>query len=72
MPNTKNTLCWKCQNAVPSNTNGCDWSRHGAPVEGWTAKPTKILQPPKATIDSYLVIDCPNFKPDKRRKRSKD
>lgn len=33
------TLCWKCENAVPSSdgTRGCPWSTQLKPVDGWDA-----------------------------------
>lgn len=59
------TLCWDCQ----KNTGSCPWSSSFTPVEGWRAIPTKIntYQKFNEGIDSYLVLECPQFK--KRRKR---
>lgn len=37
------TLCWFCQNAVPDNDgHGCEWSRHGNPVDGWDVMPSRL------------------------------
>lgn len=55
----RQTKCWECKNATK-----CSWAK-GNPVENWNAIPTKIKE---ATIngvpilvDSYLVLDCPEF-----------
>lgn len=67
----KQTLCWTCQNAVL----GCSWSKHFEPVKGWKAKPTKIkLATTKKSpyTDSYIVIKCPEYIPDKPRKTPKE
>ena len=64
------TLCWSCRNAC----GGCSWSRYKVwqPVPGWTAIETefggqkmingKVRRVP---IKSYIVLDCPEFIPDK-------
>ena len=55
------TLCWYCKNAV----NGCCWSRHFKPVEGWKAIPTTIYEKNEPEgMESYLVLDCPAFEAD--------
>lgn len=57
----KDTICWKCGNAVPTTTGtGCSWSRKLVPVDGWEAKPTWK----DGEIVSYCVINCPLFTPD--------
>ena len=55
----KHTLCWKCQKAC----GGCSWSKDFTPVENWNAVPTKIKAygTGDGTIDSYRVIECPEF-----------
>ena len=57
----KHTLCWDCANAC----GGCSWSDHfdHTPVPGWTAEPAKIRMQ-KSYEDSYIVIECPEFKRD--------
>ena len=62
---TKRTLCWKCANATNS---GCSWSRSLTPVDGWTAEEDEFVT---NYLDkrTYLVIDCPEFIPDKETKR---
>ena len=56
--NTPNkSLCWSCQNAVPSATTGCSWSRHFKPIEGWEAIPN-----PNPEMKSFRVRQCPCFK----------
>lgn len=57
------TKCITCGNAC----GGCSWSRDFTPVEGWFA----ALQPVKnhekqRTLESYLVMDCPEYTPDRR------
>lgn len=61
----KETLCWDCDNAC----TGCSWSKSLIPVEGWTAKKTriKISSETGEYTDSYFVIACPEFIPTKRR-----
>lgn len=74
----KDTLCWTCQNAC----GGCSWSRSFKPVKGWEAKKTVIkhqrsegCKAPFIYDDSYLVINCPEYKMDedliKRTKKIK-
>jgi hypothetical protein len=68
-------LCEDCGNAVPNTFTGkgCSWSRNLEPVEGWTAKPTKLRahnrQDPE--IGSYQVLACPEFVRDEPRKRGR-
>ena len=58
------TLCWNCSRSI----NGCCWARDFKPVPGWKAKPTKIKGFYEAgkitTVDSFHVIECPEFKDD--------
>lgn len=73
-PNTTQTLCWKCQNAVPSRDGkrGCSWSRKGnIPVEGWTAEPTEKIETGGRICRSFLVKNCPEFIPDKKKEEGK-
>lgn len=54
--NTPNkSLCWSCQNAVPTATTGCCWSRNFIPVKGWEAKPNPDME-------SFRIKKCPLFK----------
>lgn len=61
-------LCFDCARA----SGFCSWSKNFTPVEGWTAKPTKINHfknkcGEKIFIqdtDSYHVLSCPLFIPD--------
>lgn len=57
------TLCWKCQNAVPTDTYGCNWSRNLKPVTGWIADKDK---------NSVCVVHCPEFIETKKEKTSTD
>ena len=60
------TLCYYCANAT---TSGCSWSEKGTPVEGWKAKPTKIINASRIVngkyirkyVDSFDVYRCPEF-----------
>ena len=54
------TLCWRCENACAK----CSWSKDFTPVEGWVAIPTKIRESHEGTIDSYIVLKCPQFADD--------
>jgi hypothetical protein len=55
MADTKETLCWRCENY------NCSWAKSLKPVEGWKAKPT-VVYDAYANFNSYLVISCPEFK----------
>lgn len=33
------SICWTCRHAVPSDTEGCNWSRNAKPIEGWVLYP---------------------------------
>jgi len=59
----RQTLCWDCENAC----GGCSWSDHWkhTPVEGWTAKRTRLRMDKDDYGDSYIVIECPEFKRDR-------
>lgn len=68
----KETICWDCQNYF------CSWIANQTPVEGWTAKKKKIKaagtkgsKGQKATIDSYLVLKCPEFTKERATKKKK-
>ena len=60
----KNTLCWRCQNAL----GRCPWSESFKPVPGWKAEATIV----KSYCDkgrfvyqkSFNVIECPMFEKD--------
>lgn len=60
----KDTICWECANAC----GGCSWSRKKAkPVPGWDA----IRRDLSGNIESYVVISCPEFVRDNKRKNEK-
>lgn len=65
---TRGTLCWGCQNSIPSPSKGlgCNWSRSFEPVKGWTAKkvPPSSYVGKNSEKDGYFVIKCPEFLPD--------
>lgn len=54
------TLCWKCDHACKG---GCSWVDSFEPVPGWKAEHQVT-----ASLDSYMVIDCPEFRPGGRLK----
>lgn len=54
----RRTLCWDCKNANPS----CCWHNDFTPVDGWIVEPVHIKTD---NTDTFLVIECPNFEPDK-------
>lgn len=56
-------LCAKCRNAC----GGCRWSDELLPVEGWNAEPTKIYINKGKPIDSFHVIACPMYIPDRKK-----
>lgn len=54
----KESLCWDCANACGL----CSWSHDFTPVPGWDARATKLYNNNKGRfIDSYHVIECPEF-----------
>lgn len=56
-------LCEECRNAC----GGCKWSDELLPVDGWNAEPTKIYINKRKPIDSFHVIECPEYVPDRKR-----
>lgn len=58
------TLCWSCHNACGK----CAWSAFGIPVAGWTATETIVRGDRGPSrhklLDSFIVSECPQFKPD--------
>ena len=64
---TSDTLCWLCAKA----NCRCSWSRFFIPVDGWEAKKTRVKNGcgDDAFIESYKVINCPEFEQDPPRKR---
>ena len=67
----KDTLCWECEKAGGK----CSWSKNFTPVEGWNAIPTKISCGYKKNgtephfIDSFQVLECPEFEKMEELKR---
>lgn len=60
----KETLCWSCQNSIPSKAkqSGCSWSNQFKPVENWKAIPNTIPIGNKGEFtDTYFVLNCPQF-----------
>ena len=71
---TVSTLCEVCQNAC----GGCTWSRYGVqkPVDGWEAIWNDLVSnhggvsnPFFVTMESYVVLSCPQYVPDHFAKR---
>ena len=56
----RQTLCWGCEKSA---TEGCAWAKNFDPVEGWEAEESK---------NGYLVINCPEFVKEERRRRDLD
>lgn len=60
----KDSICWYCENAVPSKdgTRGCSWSSKLIPVEGWTTYEYSASagKAGKKTI-RHVVRTCPLF-----------
>lgn len=59
----QDTLCWMCEKAC---TKDCAWARSFDPVEGWVAIET-VVAASNRLLQSYLVLDCPEFVPDDPR-----
>ena len=61
------TLCWKCRNAVPTETTGCSWSRDFVPVDGWVVENhTTPHANDGGMITAYCVDYCPEFQKDSK------
>lgn len=60
----KASLCWDCENSVPSpkKGHGCEWSVNRKPVEGWEAVESVQQGEQGKTIRSFTVLKCPKFK----------
>lgn len=67
--NSSNTLCWTCENAVPSRdgSRGCSWSRGLQPVPRWTSL-CRFMQINKRIDVYYEVLECPEYIRDKDNK----
>lgn len=66
----KSTLCWKCKWATGLE-NKCPWASKGQAVKGWKAKRRDMVVANNGAceeyvIESYIVIKCPLFEPDRR------
>lgn len=67
------TLCWTCKNA--GNSNACPWAGVGdkkRPRTDWVATQRDITYPTplgRVTLESYFVIECPGYVPDRRAKK---
>ena len=64
----QDTLCWRCKHSVPTLSAGCSWSRHGTPVDGWTAYHDLDREYTYFRHGCYKVISCPKFEPDTNMK----
>jgi len=62
------SLCQECR----FSTGLCSWSSKFVPVKGWRAIPTKVSigkQRGKTMyVDSYRVLSCPKFEPERGRR----
>ena len=83
MPSSKviyrQQLCWECKNA--DGSGDCPWVNKFKPVEGWkankvvrynletTRKNKKVIRRFRRKLTSYEIIECPLFKPDRKRKK---
>lgn len=57
----KTTICDNCERATRGH---CPWAQEGKPIKGWTAEKTVIHNAGlRASIESYMVIDCPGYVP---------
>lgn len=56
-------LCAECGKAC----GGCRWSDKLMPVDGWNAEPSKIYINKHKPVDSFHVIECPEYVPDRKK-----
>lgn len=63
----RGSLCWYCHLADHwvDEPTPCPWAEHGKPVEGWTAKETRMPGEPES-VRSFFVKECPLYIPNKR------
>ena len=59
MAERNRTLCWDCANAC----GDCTWSDRNEqkPVAGWTAVRREQHHKDGTTVESYIVVKCPEF-----------
>ena len=62
------TLCWQCGNAEKGEKSPCSWAREFRPVDGWTARQTKVYVAQSGDRggrgkydDSFCVDKCTLF-----------
>ncbi|MBO7669511.1 MAG: hypothetical protein J6S60_02885 [Oscillospiraceae bacterium] len=64
------TLCWTCAKSGYGCVSECCWEREFKPYPGWEAirQDIKLYETDKKeyTTESYLVLECPGFKEEKR------
>lgn len=66
MANGRGSKCFDCARAI----SGCPWIDWQEPVKGWNAEPIIVKSSANdgiKEINSYIVKDCPNYKPDSVR-----
>ena len=56
-------LCATCGRAC----GGCRWSDELLPVDGWNAEQTQIFIDKRKPVDSFHVIECPMYIPDRKK-----
>ena len=57
---TPKTICWDCAKYCGL----CSWSKDAVPVEGWNAVPTVKKPYHGEPLESFLVLNCPEFQRD--------
>ena len=67
------TLCWDCYRSDhwEDDPTPCPWARDFEPVEGWVADHRTVRAECNRMAESYFVIKCPLFEPDKKRNKAK-
>ena len=53
----QSTKCWECAKA----TGFCSWSQEFKPIKNWNAVKTKHVNNNGVPLETYLIIDCPEF-----------
>ena len=68
------TLCWKCANSYAHKCS--KFAKPSKPVEGWEIKPcrmkTGINNGKGLYVDTYEVINCPNFEQERKNINEED
>ena len=78
--NCELSICWDCARSAATADKSCSWAGLGAggkprfePVEGWKAIKRVYTYNAADNVETYMVVDCPEFlKEDERNEKDTD